>query len=88
MLLGLATIKVFLVDLSGLDVAYRVVSLIALGVLLLVGAGLWQRAQPGKDSADPERSARPPPTITPPGAEPGARLAHSPHAPRGIPPQA
>ena len=45
-LLGLATIKVFLVDLSGLDVAYRVVSLIALGVLLLVGAGLWQRAQP------------------------------------------
>ena len=52
-LLGLATVKVFLVDLSGLDVAYRVVSLIALGVLLLVGAGLWQRAQPGKDPAIP-----------------------------------
>jgi hypothetical protein len=52
-LLGLATIKVFLVDLSGLDVAYRVVSLIALGLLLLVGAWLWQRAQPRPGPATP-----------------------------------
>jgi uncharacterized membrane protein len=50
-LLGLATVKVFLVDLSGLDVAYRVVSLIALGLLLLAGAWLWQRDQPRPDAA-------------------------------------
>jgi hypothetical protein len=37
-LLGLATVKVFLVDLAALDVAYRVLSLVALGVLLLVSA--------------------------------------------------
>ena len=45
-LLALATAKVFLFDLSALDVAYRVVSLIALGLILLVSAGLWQRMQP------------------------------------------
>ncbi len=45
-LLAIATAKVFLIDLSALDVAYRVVSLIALGLLLLVSAGLWQRLQP------------------------------------------
>jgi uncharacterized membrane protein len=49
-LLGLATIKVFLVDLSALDVAYRVISLIALGLLLLASAGLWQRHQPRRDT--------------------------------------
>ena len=45
-LLGIATVKVFLFDLAALDVAYRVISFIALGVLLLVSAWLWQRAQP------------------------------------------
>jgi uncharacterized membrane protein len=45
-LLGIATIKVFLFDLAALDVAYRVISFIALGILLLVSAWLWQRAQP------------------------------------------
>ena len=45
-LLALATAKVFLFDLAALDVAYRVISLIALGLLLLVSAWLWQRAQP------------------------------------------
>jgi uncharacterized membrane protein len=50
-LLGLATTKVFLFDLSALDVAYRVISLIALGLLLLVGAGLWQRNQPGREAS-------------------------------------
>jgi uncharacterized membrane protein len=45
-LLALATAKVFLFDLSALDVAYRVISLIALGLLLLVSAWLWQRSQP------------------------------------------
>ena len=45
-LLALATAKVFLFDLSALDVAYRVISLIALGLLLLASAWLWQRSQP------------------------------------------
>lgn len=45
-LLALATAKVFLFDTSELEVAYRVVSLIALGLLLMVSAGLWQRLQP------------------------------------------
>jgi uncharacterized membrane protein len=45
-LLGLATAKVFLVDLSALDVAYRVVSLVVLGLILLAAAWLWQRMRP------------------------------------------
>jgi len=44
-LLGLATVKVFLVDLAALDVAYRVLSLVALGVLLLVSAAVYSRTQ-------------------------------------------
>jgi predicted membrane protein DUF2339 len=44
-LLGLATVKVFLVDLAALDVAYRVLSLVALGILLLVSAMLYSRMQ-------------------------------------------
>ncbi len=63
-LLGLATLKVFLVDLAALDVAYRVVSLIALGLLLLAGAGLWQRLQPRPDRAAPT-TATPKPDDTP-----------------------
>jgi uncharacterized membrane protein len=45
-LLAVATAKVFLFDLSALDVAYRVISLIVLGLLLLSSAWLWQRQQP------------------------------------------
>jgi hypothetical protein len=44
-LLGLATAKVFMVDLAALDVAYRVLSLVALGVLLLISAVVYQRMQ-------------------------------------------
>jgi hypothetical protein len=44
-LLGLATVKVFLVDLAALDVAYRVLSLVALGVLLLISAAVYSRIQ-------------------------------------------
>jgi uncharacterized membrane protein len=51
-LLALATAKVFLFDLSALDVAYRVISLIALGLLLLASAWLWQRLQPRPTSDD------------------------------------
>ena len=42
-LLGLATAKVFIVDLAALDVAYRVLSLVGLGVLLLVSALVYAR---------------------------------------------
>jgi uncharacterized membrane protein len=45
-LLGLATAKVFLFDLSYLDVAYRVLSLIGLGLVLLVGAYAYQSLRP------------------------------------------
>ncbi|HYC06822.1 MAG TPA: DUF2339 domain-containing protein, partial [Candidatus Binatia bacterium] len=44
-LLGIATTKVFLVDLAFLDVAYRVLSLVALGVVLLVSAAIFSRTQ-------------------------------------------
>ena len=51
-LLGLATGKVFLVDLAALDVAYRVLSLVALGVLLLISAAVYARMQhPGRSVA-------------------------------------
>jgi uncharacterized membrane protein len=51
LLLAVATSKVFLFDLAALDVAYRVISFIVLGLLLLVSAWLWQRAQPRKPAA-------------------------------------
>jgi hypothetical protein len=53
LLLALATAKVFLFDLAALDVAYRVISLIALGLLLLMSAWFWQRAQPEQESGPP-----------------------------------
>jgi uncharacterized membrane protein len=42
----LTVAKVFLYDLSALTSLYRVVSLIALGLLLLVGAFAYQRLRP------------------------------------------
>lgn len=45
-LLGVAVTKVFLLDLATLTSVYRVGSLIALGLLLLVGAFVWQRLRP------------------------------------------
>jgi len=53
-LLGLATVKVFLVDLASLDVAYRVLSLVALGVLLLVSALAYSRMQHPHPPASPK----------------------------------
>ena len=44
-LFGLATAKVFFVDLASLDVAYRVLSLVGLGVLLLGSALVYARQQ-------------------------------------------
>jgi len=46
----LATIgKVFVYDLAALEAMYRVGSFIALGLLLLLAAGLWQRIRPRPD---------------------------------------
>ncbi len=50
--LGLATVKVFLVDLSSLDVAYRVITLIVLGLLLIVSAYAWGRMKPRDGDAE------------------------------------
>jgi uncharacterized membrane protein len=58
-LLGLATAKVFLFDLASLDVAYRVISFVALG---LVGAWLSQRQQ--RRAPAPDDPAPPPPTTS------------------------
>ena len=54
-LLGLATVKVFIVDLAALDVAYRVLSLVALGVLLLISAAVYARMQHPQGSVAPGR---------------------------------
>jgi hypothetical protein len=54
-LLGLATAKVFLVDLAALDVVYRVLSLVALGVLLLISAAVYARMQHPQGSVAPGR---------------------------------
>jgi uncharacterized membrane protein len=53
-LLGLATAKVFIVDLASLDLAYRVLSLLGLGVLLLVGAGIYARQQQHESQTEAE----------------------------------
>jgi Predicted membrane protein (DUF2339) len=45
-LLGATIAKVFLYDLAALESLYRVGSFIALGLLLLLAAGLWQRMRP------------------------------------------
>ena len=45
-LILMATAKVFLFDLATLSSLYRVASFLALGLLLLVGAFIWQRTRP------------------------------------------
>lgn len=44
-LLAIATVKVFLYDLATLDIAYRVLSLVGLGLLLLVAAWFYLHAR-------------------------------------------
>ncbi len=44
--LGLSVAKVFLLDFATLTSLYRVISFIGLGLLLLVGAFVWQRLRP------------------------------------------
>jgi uncharacterized membrane protein len=61
-LLAIASLKVFVFDLASLDVAYRVLSLVALGTFLLLTAWVYARL-------------RPPPTKPPQSSEPGAAAA-------------
>src|SRR5436190_2050581 len=49
-LLGLAVVKVFLVDLAALESIWRVASFLALGLLLLAGAFAYQRGRAGLGS--------------------------------------
>jgi hypothetical protein len=50
--LALATAKVFTFDLASLDIAYRVITLIVLGVLLIISAWVWNRLKPASPSGD------------------------------------
>jgi uncharacterized membrane protein len=53
-LLALATTKVFILDLATLDVAYRVLAFIGLGLLLLASAWVVFRLQPWEPRTGPE----------------------------------
>ncbi|MEA2027263.1 MAG: DUF2339 domain-containing protein, partial [Chloroflexota bacterium] len=45
-MLTLATAKVFVIDLASLDIAYRVITLMVLGTLLVASAYAWTRMRP------------------------------------------
>ncbi len=62
-MLTLATAKVFVIDLASLDIAYRVITLMVLGTLLVASAYAWTRMRPSATTDD-----RPDPQ--PPSAEP------------------
>jgi uncharacterized membrane protein len=47
-ILAVTILKVFTADLAELDQAYRVLSAIGLGVLLLIASFLYQRFKPGE----------------------------------------
>lgn len=59
-LLGLTTLKVFLLDLSALDRAYRIVSFIVLGAILLAVSYLYQKSQQRAAAEATEEDAAPP----------------------------
>lgn len=52
-LFGLTILKVFFFDLEELDQIYRVLSIVALGVLLLVSSYLYNRARAGREGSHP-----------------------------------
>jgi uncharacterized membrane protein len=59
-LLGVTVVKVFLLDLATLTSVYRVGSFVGLGVLLLIGAFVWQQLRPrvpGRRSGTTESAA-------------------------------
>ncbi|HWS88851.1 MAG TPA: DUF2339 domain-containing protein [Pyrinomonadaceae bacterium] len=59
-LLGLTTLKVFFLDLSALDRAYRIVSFIVLGAILLAVSYLYQKSQQRAAAEAAEEEAAPP----------------------------
>jgi uncharacterized membrane protein len=58
-LLAVASLKVFAFDLASLDVAYRVLSLVALGTILLLSAWVYARLRP-PPAEQPEPTAKQP----------------------------
>jgi uncharacterized membrane protein len=60
-LLGLTTLKVFLLDLSALDRAYRIISFIVLGAILLAVSYLYQKSQQRAAAEAAEEEAAPAP---------------------------
>jgi uncharacterized membrane protein len=54
LLLSLTTLKVFFLDLSALDRAYRIISFVALGAILLAVSYLYQKSQRRTDRERPE----------------------------------
>lgn len=58
-LLGLATVKVFIVDLAAMDVAYRALVLAGLGVLLLLSAWLYTHLRGPRAGTPGLRGPRP-----------------------------
>jgi uncharacterized membrane protein len=59
--LALATAKVFVFDLASLDIAYRVITLVVLGVLLIAMAWVWTRLKPALPVAPTTADDRPTP---------------------------
>jgi uncharacterized membrane protein len=70
--LGLATVKVFLFDLSSLDVAYRVITLIVLGLLLIISAYAWGRMKPPQTSEGTEPDVTAPTATSQPKGSTGS----------------
>lgn len=68
-LLGLTTLKVFFLDLSALDRAYRIVSFIVLGAILLAVSYLYQKSQQRAAAEALEEEAPPPPAPAPDPSE-------------------
>lgn len=64
-LLGLTTLKVFFLDLSALDRAYRIVSFIVLGAILLAVSYLYQRSQQRTAAEEAAAEAGAPPEPDP-----------------------
>ena len=62
LVLALTIVKVFAVDLSHLQRAYRVVSVIGLGIMLLVTSYLYQHTRPGTAVGSSEQRWPPAPT--------------------------
>ncbi|MFV2063117.1 MAG: DUF2339 domain-containing protein [Chloroflexota bacterium] len=66
-ILAVASTKVLLVDLSSLDVAYRVITLLILGLVLLISAFAWTRMKPASAQEDADAKPKVPASDSVPG---------------------